>query len=838
MGDERTLSPGNGLAGALITGQLSARPSRPPDYKAESEALSLLGREMAEHPHGVMQKLADLVLALCRADSSGVCILEPDGADGIFRVRAAAGALAPTLGGTIPRATSPCGVVLECNELLLFCDAGRHFPALRDVSPPVDEILLAPWMTDGQAVGTVWAIGHSPGLHFDREDARLLQSLARFAAAVHRAVSARDEAEAARAAVEREVAARTRELVRSNELLREQHALMSAAMAIETVGVAFFTLDGEVLAANRGLQQMSGFTEDELHALPFLSLTPAEFMDATQRAVRDLADAGHTAPYVKQLLRKDGTRFWALCAPTRLSGSGKQSKCVEFILDITERTEVEAALRESEERFRALADASPALIFQFDAGGRAVYLNQRFATLVGCAPALLMGAGWQEIVHPEDVQGSMDALARSIRDRVACHTRARLRSADGQWRWYESHSVPWYGASGDYRGLVGIAIDITDAVLAERALRDADRRKDEFLATLAHELRNPLAPISNAVHLLGRPDGRRTADRLVEMVERQVRHIVRLVDDLMEVSRITRGKLELNMEPVELSQAVQAALEISQPAIDQGRHQLTVTLPPEPLRLIADKVRLTQVFANLLNNAAKFTDPGGKIALTAWRDGDEALVAVRDTGVGIAPEHLPRVFEMFAQVQREGARGVGGLGIGLTMARSLVDMHGGSIGVASEGLGRGSEFTVRLPLAPPAPGAPVPGESNLAHAPLAGRRVLVVDDNRDAADSLALLLEADGAVVQVAYSGEDALRVAETFMPHAVLLDLGMPGMDGYEVAQRLQQAPGQARPLLVALTGWGQESDRRATSASGFDYHLTKPVDLATLTMLLRQQH
>jgi two-component system CheB/CheR fusion protein len=838
MGEKQTLSPGNGLAGVLITGQLSTRMSRAPDYKAESEALSLLGREMADNPHGVMQKLAELVLELCGADSSGVSILEPDGAVGIFRVQAAAGALAPTLGGTIPRATSPCGIVLERNELLLFRDAGRHFAALHDISPRVYEILLAPWTTDGQAVGTVWAIGHSPDMHFDREDARLLQSLARFAAAAHRTVTERDEAEAARAAVEREVAERTRELKRSNELLREQYALMSAAMAIETVGVSFFTLDGEVLAANRGLEQMSGFTEDELRALPALSLTPPEFMDATHKAAYELAQAGHTAPYEKQLLRKDGTRFWALCAPSRLSGSGRQSRCVEFILDITQRTEVEAALRESEERFRALADASPALIFQFDAGGRAVYLNQRFATLVGCQPALLLGAGWQEIVHPDDLQGGMDALARSIRERSACHMRARLRAADGQWRWYESHSVPWYGADGDYRGLVGIAIDITDAVQAERALRDADRRKDEFLATLAHELRNPLAPISNAVRLLGRPDGRRSADRLVEMVERQVRHIVRLVDDLMEVSRITRGKLELNMEPLELSQAVQAALEISQPAIDQGRHQLTVTLPAEPLRLVADKVRLTQVFANLLNNAAKFTDPGGKISLTAWREGDEALVAVRDTGVGIAPEQLPRVFEMFAQVQREGARGVGGLGIGLTMARSLVDLHGGSIGVASEGPGHGSEFMVRLPLAPPAPGALGSSEPNVAHAPLAGRRVLVVDDNRDAADSLALLLEADGAVVQVAYNGEAALRAVESFVPHAMLLDLGMPGMDGYEVAQRLQPAPGKARPLLVALTGWGQESDRRATSASGFDYHLTKPVDLATLTMLLRQQH
>jgi PAS domain S-box-containing protein len=694
-------------------------------------------------------------------------------------------------------------------------------------------------------------LGHTPDKHFDREDARILQAMARFAAAAHRMAAARAQAEAARAAVERQVAERTRELVHSNALLRaqseecaraeqavrEQHALTSAAMAIETVGVLFFRLDGPIIAANRGFERISGYTEDELRQIPVLSLTPPEFMGPTSTAVAELARDGYTAPYVKQMLRKDGSRFWGLCAPSRLSGCGMASKCVEFILDVTERKEAEAALRESEERFRALADASPALIYQFDATGAALYLNQRFCAVTGRKQAELLGERWETILHPDDLQGTRDALAKAIRERAPCQQRMRIRAADGTWRWFESHSVPWHGADGDYRGLVGLASDITDEVQAERALREADRRKDEFLATLAHELRNPLAPISNAMHLLGRPGGRRRADRLIEMVERQVKHIVRLVDDLMEVSRITRGKLELTTGPVELAEILQGAVEISQPLIDRGHHQLQVTLPDEALTLVADKVRLIQVFTNLLNNAAKFMDPGGQIALTAWREEAEAVVTVRDTGPGIPANELPRVFEMFAQVQREGARGLGGLGIGLTMARSLVEMHGGSIGVASEGVGHGSEFTVRLPLVPAHPGAQ-DQEQDLAHAPLRGQRVLVVDDNRDAADSLGLLLESEGAAVEVAYNGADALRLAQQFQPHEVLLDLGMPGMDGYEVAQRLQQMPAAGNPLLVALSGWGQESDRRATTASGFDYHLTKPVDLATLTMLLRQRH
>ncbi|MCS0806418.1 PAS domain S-box protein [Massilia agilis] len=840
------------LEDVLITGELSARPARAPDYRAESQALAALGSEMAAHPHGVLHKLAEIVLALCHADSAGVSILEPDGAAGQFRWRAVAGAFSPNLGGTIPRDTSPCGVVIERNGVMLFRDPGLVFPRLRGVQPRMHETLLAPWTAGSQVVGTVWAIAHSPDRHFDPEDARLLQSVASFASAAHQLVTARDQADTARVAVERQAAERTRELGRSNALLREQgeqisqagrdareqHALLAAAMGIDTVGVLFFRLDGKVLAANRGFQRMSGYSEQELvQAVNWATLTPAEFCAVTRAAAAELQETGRTAPYVKQMVRKDGTRWWGLFAPTRLSGSGKQSKCVEFILDITKQKETETALRASEERFRALADGSPALIYQFDANGAAVFLNQRFANVTGCDTEAMLGTGWLALLHPDDVAPITRAVGKAIREQVQCQQRMRFRSAAGDWRWFESHSVPWYGGSGDYRGLVGIAIDITDAVQAERALRAADRRKDEFLATLAHELRNPLAPISNAVHLLGRPDGRRRADRLIGMVERQVKHIVRLVDDLMEVSRITRGKLELQLAPVTLDEVVRGALEISQPAIDQGRHRLAVSLPPEPVTLMADKVRLVQAFANLLNNAARYTDPGGAIALAACRAGDQVVVAVRDTGIGIAPDQLPRVFELFAQVQREGARGMGGLGIGLTMARSLVEMHGGSVAVASDGPGRGSEFTVRLPVAAK-PEAVATGEgAGKEHAPLAGLRVLIVDDNRDAADSLAMLLEEEGATVGVTYDGPAALARAQTFAPRAVLLDLGMPGMDGYEVARRMQHDPALGEPLLIALTGWGQDADRRATSASGFDYHLTKPVDLARLTMLLRER-
>jgi PAS domain S-box-containing protein len=501
--------------------------------------------------------------------------------------------------------------------------------------------------------------------------------------------------------------------------------------------------------------------------------------------------------------------------------------------DITVRKRAEDALRESEARFRALADASPALIWQFDPDGSLLYLNQRAAD-EGAPPA--QPDSWRGIVQPEDMQAYLAQVAEGIRQRATYNHRIRVPARDGSWRWFESHAAPWYSGEGQHRGYVGISLDITGAVQAEEALKDADRRKDEFLATLAHELRNPLAPISNAVQLMRRPDGRRQSDRVVEMVGRQVRQIVTLVDDLMEVSRITRGKIDLRLERVPVAEIVHSAVETSQLPIERAGHQLAVALPEEPLVLLADRVRLTQVFANLLNNAAKYTDPGGRIWVDVRREDGHAVVSVRDTGIGIPPEALGRVFDMFAQAHRAVGRGQGGLGIGLTMVRSLVEMHHGTVEAHSGGSGSGSEFLVRLPLASHEDGCPErPGQDQARpYAPFAGQRILVVDDNRDAADTLGLLLEADGAEVRVVYDGRSALAMAESFLPSSVLLDIGMPVMDGYEVARRLRQDERFAGMRIVALTGWGQDSDRRQTRNRGFTQHLTKPVSLEELHQIL----
>jgi signal transduction histidine kinase/CheY-like chemotaxis protein len=375
---------------------------------------------------------------------------------------------------------------------------------------------------------------------------------------------------------------------------------------------------------------------------------------------------------------------------------------------------------------------------------------------------------------------------------------------------------------------------------SQEELQDAARRKDEFLAVLAHELRNPLAPLRNALEILRLADGEGAFGKdheLTAMMQRQVCYLVRLVDDLLEVSRITRGKLQLRKERVQLSQIVESALETCRPLIEAAGHTLVVTCPSEPIWLEADPIRLAQVLANLLNNAAKYTNPGGRIELTAERQGKEVVVRVRDQGIGIPQEMLPRIFDLFTQVDRFSGRAQGGLGIGLTVVRSLVQLHGGTVSAHSDGPGQGSEFTVRLRLLQESRPS-LRGESACQERPparaLPRGRVLIVDDNRDAAESLGMLLNIMGSEVRVVYDGAAALEAMSGFQPAVVLLDLGMPGMDGFQVARHVRQQPVLKEVTLIALTGWGQDEDRRRCREAGFDHHLVKPVDLDALEALL----
>jgi PAS domain S-box-containing protein len=368
-------------------------------------------------------------------------------------------------------------------------------------------------------------------------------------------------------------------------------------------------------------------------------------------------------------------------------------------------------------------------------------------------------------------------------------------------------------------------------------LRKADRLKDEFLAMLAHELRNPLAPLRNALHIMKQPGTHEAViGQCREMADRQVQHMARLLDDLLDVSRVSRGKIELRKESVDMAAVLHATVEGVRPLMEGRGHQFTMALPSEPLQVEGDPTRLEQVLTNLLNNAAKYTDPGGRIWLLASRDGAEIVLRVRDTGIGIDPEMLPRIFDLFVQAERRLDRSQGGVGIGLTLVRKLVELHGGSVEAYSAGLGWGSEFVVRLPAlaAEPQSRQTEAGGGTAPASALARHRVLAVDDNVDAADSLAMLLRLAGHEVRVAYDGPTALLIAQTFQPQVIFLDIGMPCMDGYDVARRLREDPELKPAVLVAMTGWGQEEDRRRSLQAGFDHHLVKPVEMEELEQVL----
>jgi PAS domain S-box-containing protein len=523
----------------------------------------------------------------------------------------------------------------------------------------------------------------------------------------------------------------------------------------------------------------------------------------------------------------------------RADARGRAEWVVGTNLDVTERKRAERQLAEAHQFLHSSIDALASHIAVLDEGGVILAVNdawRRFAD-EGRYAAHNYGVGSNYLdvceptadgcVGPEMAAGLRAVLAEraaSFEFEYPCHSPTDRR-------WFVLRATRFKGP-GPVRVVVAHE-DVTTRKRAEEALKDADRRKDEFLATLAHELRNPLAPLRTGLELLRLAGGPAAAVEPVRaMMDRQLTQMVRLVDDLMDVSRISRGKIDLRRERVPVAAAIASAVETSRPLVEQMGHALTVALPDGPLFVDADPVRLAQVFLNLLTNAAKYTEPGGRIRVTAGRQAEAVVVAVRDTGIGIAADQLSHVFEMFSQVAQARDKAQGGLGIGLTLVKQLVELHGGRVEATSPGLGRGAEFVVRLPAAdePPPPVAAADG----AERPAAALRVLIVDDNRDSADSLATLLELTGNVTRTAYDGEEAVAAAVAFRPDVILLDIGLPKLTGYEVCTRLREHPCGRGAVIVAQTGWATDADRARARAAGFDHHLVKPVAPAALTALL----
>jgi len=517
----------------------------------------------------------------------------------------------------------------------------------------------------------------------------------------------------------------------------------------------------------------------------------------------------------------------------------------EIVEQVAERTlfAVEGAraavkLRDSRDVLALAMSAGRMGAWSRDLALDTVWWSPELATIFGFAPQeenftreRLLG-----LLAPEDRERLVAELQTALANKHDYTLQFRIRhAATGEWRWLEARGKAIYDADGRPQLLHGLGIDITEQKRAVEALQEADRRKDDFLATLAHELRNPLAPISSGLHILRTAgDDHAAAAQARDIMERQVGQMVRLVDDLMDVARITTGKVEMRLQAIDLATAISDAVETAMPLITLGGQPLQVTAPDEPIYVNADRARLSQVFANLLNNSARYSEPGQPIQVSVAREGDQAVVRVRDQGEGIHPDMLPRVFEMFRQADRTGGRSRGGLGIGLFIVRRIVEMHGGTVKAISAGLGHGTELIVRIPALAPARAqlaAPPPAD---AGERIIRRRVLIVDDNADAAESLAMLLSILGHDTRMAFDGETAITTAAEFKPDAVFLDIGMPKIDGHETARRMREQPWGKTLMIVALTGWGQSEDRRRSQAAGFNHHLVKPADPEIVSQLI----
>lgn len=588
-----------------------------------------------------------------------------------------------------------------------------------------------------------------------------------------------------------------------------------------------------------------GAFRDQTHA------ADREKLSAAVRAAHDPKGDGVFATEYR-IFRPNGEMRWVIGrAQTLFAGEGAQRHPVRTVgaeLDVTDRKRIEMDLRAEQESLELALEASNAGAFDWHILTRHIHWTDSHYRILGLDPRSVTPSYdvWHRQIHPQDRRRVDRAMRDALATSDGTRTEFRIRRAtDGQERWIEAQAITFREGGRAVR-MVGVVADVTDRRIAEArlrdseaALREADQRKDAFLATLAHELRNPLAPIRSAAHML-------TLPKLDEMqlkwargvIHRQVEHMARLLDDLLDVARITRGKLELKKECVDFRVIVDTALEAARPLITAKKHGLRVDLPPELPSVDADPVRLAQVLSNLLTNAAKYTDQGGRLELSVRMETDELRISVRDNGIGLSPSVLTHIFEMFSQVHDDQGRSEGGLGIGLALVRGLVGLHGGAVEAFSEGPGRGSEFVVTIPINDK---GVLPTSEHVMEVEMMegsmGRKILVADDNQDAADSLAMLLQSTGHDVRTAHGGHSALVLANEFHPDIALLDVGMPDLNGHEVASKLRQTSWGKAIRLIAITGWGQEEDKRRALEAGFDHHLTKPVDFQRLEALLERQ-
>jgi PAS domain S-box-containing protein len=640
------------------------------------------------------------------------------------------------------------------------------------------------------------------------------------------------------------------------EITFEASKILGEALRVSRVGYGSIDPIAETLTVIRdwnapGVQTLAGTLNlrdfgsfiDDLKAGKFIAINDVETDFRTQSAAAALKERS-AGSFVNVPVVEQG-RLVAVIFVNNAEARVWSGEELAFIKEIagrartaSERLRNEQALQESEAKFRIITNAMPQMVWSTLPDGYHDYYNQRWYEFTGMPEGSTDGDAWNGIFHPEDQERAWGLWQHSLRTGEPYEIQYRLRHRSGEYRWTLGRALPIYSDAGKITRWMGTCTDIHDQKVAEERLKEADARKDEFLAMLAHELRNPLAPISAAAQLLqimaiDEARVRQTS----QIIGRQVQHLTSLVDDLLDVSRVTRGLVQLDNTQVDIGQVVADAVEQVTPLIRARHHRLSLQLPPDAPLVMGDKKRLVQVIVNLLNNAAKYTREGGQLQLKTEVRGAHVLIEVADNGIGMAPELVARAFDMFAQAERSPDRSSGGLGLGLALVKSLVGLHHGTVSCESAGPGEGSTFTVCLPRLDAQAGqdAPlVPGPSLLKDA--APLRILVVDDNVDAAATLSMLLEAGGHQVATEYGPHAALERARVDAPQVCILDIGLPGMDGNELAQRLRALPQMASAVLVAVTGYGLQNDRKETLAAGFDHHLVKPVDTQALAALLAQ--
>jgi PAS domain S-box-containing protein len=647
-----------------------------------------------------------------------------------------------------------------------------------------------------------------------------------------------EELRVAKEELEIRVLERTAELDRANREVRDNQERLRLALAVAQVAAWEWDLESGKMNWSADPEIVFGFPAGAFG--PDCKITNAAHPDdvpTIEAAIRQAFETGEL-DIEYRAVRPNGTVVWIADRGRVIQqAAGRPVRIVGVSVDLTVRRSAEQALRNSEATLSAISQNMPALVYLMDAENRFIHINRRFEQLLGKSSEEVIGRSVYDIL-PLGTATIFDINNRHVLEiGETVEFEETITVSDGP-HVYTSIRAPLFDRLGTPYNVVAVSTDITERKRLEDALRQADHHKNEFLATLAHELRNPLAPIRYAlqvVHLKGPLSAE--LSWAVGLIERQTQHMARLVDDLLDINRIARNTLELRRGPVELTGIIESVVETNRPFIERSGHELTVVLPEKPIHIDADAVRLAQVFSNLLHNAAKFggkgPEDGGHISLIAEEDGEHIVVSIKDTGIGIHASMLSRVFEMFTQVGRSLEQTKGGLGIGLSLAKRLIEMHGGTIEARSEGLGKGSEFVVRLPMAAESPR--FESSSGDYSTPEVGkRRILIADDNPDVAEAFEMMLQAIGHDVETAHDGIEVIEKAERYQPDIIVLDIGMPKLNGYDVARHLRKQPWGRDIVLVAVTGWGDEKDKGRSHAAGFDVHLVKPVDPGALGSLL----